>query len=134
VSRRSPLAVNPAAAGALLLLVACSALPAVPAERVAGLMRGYPELYRHMVGFGCPRCHTTGAQFLANQFKLPPPGENDDAAVRMLWRLLDAASAADARLVRKPSGELGHRGGKILNREHREEWIAAIDTWTGQKP
>lgn len=115
--------------GVLAIAVSCAAAPSVPPDRAEALVRGYPALYRHMQNFGCPRCHTTGPQILANEFRLPAPGQDDEQAVRMLWRRLDPAIVENSKLVRKPNGELGHRGGKILNAARREEWIAALRRW-----
>jgi len=115
-----------------VIAVSCVRAPVVPKERVAGLVRGYPALYRQMEIYGCPRCHTTGPQILANEFKLPPPGKDDEVAVRLLWQRLDPANLANSKLVRKPQGELGHRGGKMLNSMQRDEWLAALRRWQQQ--
>jgi hypothetical protein len=114
---------------AALAAVSCVRAPVVPPERMAALVAGYPALYRQMERYGCPRCHTTGPQFLANEFKLPPPGQDDEVAVRLLWQRLDPHNLSASKLVRKPHGELGHRGGKVLNGVQRDEWLAAIRRW-----
>lgn len=98
------------------------------AER-AHLVAGYPTLYAHMQQLGCPRCHTTGQQLRVNRFTLPPPGENDTLAVQMLWDRLDTLHIEQSKLVRKPNGELGHGGGKILDPISRESWIEELMRW-----
>jgi len=115
--------------GAAMAAASCVRMPVVPPERMAALVAGYPALYRQMESYGCPRCHTTGPQILANEFKLPPPGQDDERAVRLLWQRLDPDHLPLSKLVRKPHGELGHRGGKILSGVQRDAWLAALRRW-----
>jgi hypothetical protein len=109
-------------------LLACGG-PGPPTEKELRLAAAYPELYQRMEGFGCPRCHTTGTQEIANRFRLPPPGEDDIRAVRFLLHNLDWTTVAESRLVRKPSAQLRHRGGRVLSDPMRQVWIEAIETW-----
>ena len=99
------------------------------ADKQSQLIEGYPALYENMKDFGCPKCHTTSRQKIENRFKLPPPGENDRAAVRMLWERLDTTDVAASKLVRKPNGEVNHHGGKILNPPKKARWIEELTRW-----
>ena len=99
------------------------------AEKQAQLVEGYPALYENIKDLGCPKCHTTSRQKIANKFRLPPPGENDGVAVQMLWERLDTTNVAASKLVRKPNGEINHRGGKILNPPKKERWIQELMRW-----
>lgn len=120
-----------AAALAAAVLMGCVSVgpQKIPAEKMQKLVAGYPTLYAHMQEYGCPRCHTTGPQQIANIFKLPPPGENDTLAVHMLWDRIDHHNLAASKLVLKPSGEMGHRGGMILMSPQRAEWMRALERW-----
>jgi len=116
---------------AMIALAGCVKVgPATLTEaKKTELIKGYPALYENMKEFGCPNCHTTAMQRIANRFKLPPPGENDAVAVQMLWERLDTVNVANSKLVRKPNGEMGHRGGKILDPPKRERWIRELERW-----
>lgn len=117
----------------LILTVVAGCVKVGPAKlteaKKAGLIQGYPALYENIKEFGCPKCHTTGPQTIPNRFKLPPPGENDEVAVHMLWERLDTLNVAESKLVRKPNGDMGHRGGKILNPPKKERWIQELMRW-----
>ena len=115
-------------AAAAAILLACGG-PGPPTEKELQLAAGYPALYERMKQFGCPRCHTTGTQEIPNPFRLPPPGEDDILAVRLLLRNLDWTTVAESRLVRKPSAQLAHRGGRVLSTVMRDVWIEAIEEW-----
>ena len=120
---RRPLALL---AGALVVVACGKALPEAKQGRLAA---GYATLYDRLEAFGCTACHTTGPQAIPNKFRLPPPGANDTGAVRQLWVRVYEADPPASRLVRKPSGELGHRGGLVVAGEQRQELIAALEEW-----
>jgi hypothetical protein len=47
----------------------------------------------------------------------------------MLLARIDHSDLEQVRLVRKPSAQLPHKGGQVLNAAQRAEWLNTLREW-----
>jgi hypothetical protein len=82
---------------------------------------------------GCRECHSAQGAASDSRLVFPgpgaPPAEVDRAAAA-LWELIDPASPARSRLVRKPTKALAHEGGQRITPGSADE--QSLIAWIGE--